>query len=175
LAAEPGEAQRDLRRFDQEHYVEGRPPLALATVQRLPVPGHLALGRAGQELELHPADGHTGDGTAFLIPWLGLLVCGDYLSPVEIPVISCGGALEAYLTTLTRLESATQRVHTVVPGHGRPMGRDQALAVAAEDAAYLRALAAEGLDAPLPASRRSAAQRQIHVANVERVSGVQAE
>ena len=34
LAAEPGQAQRSLRSFDAEHYVEGRGPLALGGVQR---------------------------------------------------------------------------------------------------------------------------------------------
>jgi glyoxylase-like metal-dependent hydrolase (beta-lactamase superfamily II) len=169
LAAEPGEPQRALRRFDEEQYVDDRPPLALAGVQPLPVPGHLALGSEGRELELHRAEGHTADGTAFLIPWLGVLVCGDYLSPVEIPVIGAGGSLEAYLETLTQLASAAQRSQTVVPGHGRPMDREQALTLVSEDTAYLRAVAADGPDAPLPSSRRTAAQREIHAANAERV------
>ena len=43
----------------------------------------VALGE--RELELHPADGHTSDGTAVWIPWARVLVAGDYLSPVEIP------------------------------------------------------------------------------------------
>jgi glyoxylase-like metal-dependent hydrolase (beta-lactamase superfamily II) len=175
LAAEPGEAQRALRRFDEEHYVEDRPPLALAGVQSLPVPGHLELGSQPRELELHRAEGHTADGTAFLIPWLGVLVCGDYLSPVEIPVISAGGSVEAYLETLTRLASAVQRSQTIVPGHGRPIDREQALALLSEDTAYLRAVAAEGPDAPLPSSRRTLAQRQIHAANVERIVGMRTE
>src|SRR5580700_5191941 len=36
LAAEPGAVQRKLRTFDEEHYVDGRGPLALAGVQSLP-------------------------------------------------------------------------------------------------------------------------------------------
>ena len=122
LAAEPGDAQRELRDFDDEQYIDDRPPLALAGVQSLPVPGRLGLG-AGEpehELELHPADGHTADGTAFYIPWLSVLVCGDYLSPVEIPWLSPGGSTEAYLATLERLRALVERAQTVVPGHGRP-------------------------------------------------------
>ena len=38
-------------------------------------------------------------------PWLGVLVCGDYLSPVEIPMLSTGGGIDAYLETLERLRS----------------------------------------------------------------------
>jgi glyoxylase-like metal-dependent hydrolase (beta-lactamase superfamily II) len=76
LAAEPGAAQRELREFDEEHYVAGRRPLSLGGVQSLPVPGRLSLG-SEHELELHPADGHTADGTAYMLPWLDVLVCGD--------------------------------------------------------------------------------------------------
>ncbi len=166
LAAEPGKAQRQLREFDEEHYVDDRPPLALGGVQSLPVPGRLALGSADRELELHPADGHTPDGTAFYIPWLNVLVCGDYLSPVEIPWLSPGGSVDAYLATLERLRGLVERAETVVPGHGRPLSRVEALAVLEEDVAYLRALVSSGSDAPLPAGRRTGAQRRIHEQNV---------
>ncbi len=166
LAAEPGEAQRQLREFDEEHYVDDRPPLGLGGVQSLPVPGKLALGSADRELELHPADGHTPDGTAFYIPWLNVLVCGDYLSPVEIPWLSPGGSVDAYLATLERLRGLVERAETVVPGHGRPLSRVDALAVLEEDVAYLRALVSSGSNAPLPAGRRTGAQRRIHEQNV---------
>src|ERR1700689_171756 len=74
LDAEPGAAQRALRAFDDEHYVERARPLGLAGGQALPVPGRLAVGSVGNELELHPAPGHTADGTAFVIPWAEVLV-----------------------------------------------------------------------------------------------------
>jgi glyoxylase-like metal-dependent hydrolase (beta-lactamase superfamily II) len=168
LAAEPGEAQRDLRDFDDDHYVDDRPPLSLAGVQSLPVPGRLSLGpdERGHELELHPADGHTPDGTAFVIPWLNVLVCGDYLSPVEIPWISPGGSAETYLATLERLRELVQRTETIIPGHGRPLPREEALSVLEEDVAYLGALIEQGAAATLPAGRRSGAQRRIHEQNV---------
>jgi glyoxylase-like metal-dependent hydrolase (beta-lactamase superfamily II) len=167
LAAEPGAAQRELREFDEEHYVDDRPPLSLPGVQSLPVPGRLSLGpdERGHELELYPADGHTADGTAFLIPWLGVLVCGDYLSPVEIPWISPAGSAEAYLDTLERLRGLVQRAETIVPGHGRPLQRDQTMTLLHEDVAYLHALIEQGADAPLPAGRRTKAQRRIHEQN----------
>jgi glyoxylase-like metal-dependent hydrolase (beta-lactamase superfamily II) len=168
LAAEPGAAHRELRGFDEEHYVDDRPPLSLAGVQELPVPGRLSLGpdERGRELELHPADGHTADGTAFYVPWIGALVCGDYLSPVEIPWLSPGGSAEAYLATLERLRELLARAETIIPGHGRPLSREEALAVLNEDAAYLEALMSSGADAPLPAGRRTGAQRRIHEQNV---------
>ena len=167
LAAEPGQAQRELRDFDEEHYVDDRGPLMLAGIQSLPVPGRLSLGAGDRELELHRADGHTADGTAYFIPWLETLVCGDYLSPVEIPWISPAGSVEAYLETLARLRPLVERAQTIVPGHGRPLPSAATSALLEEDVAYLRALAAEGAGASLPAGRRTGAQQRIHAENVE--------
>jgi glyoxylase-like metal-dependent hydrolase (beta-lactamase superfamily II) len=168
LAAEPGAAQRSLRNFDQEHYVGQRRPLTLSAVQSLPVPGRLALGSAGLELELHPATGHTADGAAYVIPWLQVLVCGDYLSPVEIPMISDGGSVEAYLATLARMRPLVEATRTVIPGHGAPQDRDGALRVLEDDVAYLEALTNRGAAAALPPGRRTPAQKQIHEHNVAR-------
>ena len=169
LAAEPGQAQRELRQFDEEQYVDDRKPLALAGIQSLPVPGRLSIGPSNREIELHPADGHTADGTAFFIPWLHTLVCGDYLSPVEIPWISPGGSVEAYLATLERLRALLPRADTIVPGHGRPLDRAHAIGVLDEDVGSLKALRASGVEAPLPDGRRTGAQRRIHAENVERL------
>jgi glyoxylase-like metal-dependent hydrolase (beta-lactamase superfamily II) len=171
LAAEPGDAQRKLREFDEDQYIDDRKPLALAGIQSLPVPGRLSLGAGDREIELHPADGHTADGTAFFIPWLGTLVCGDYLSPVEIPWISPGGSIESYLATLERLRELSSRGDTIVPGHGRPLGRADAIRVLDEDVAYLEALRTAGAQADLPVGRRTGAQRRIHLENVERLQG----
>jgi glyoxylase-like metal-dependent hydrolase (beta-lactamase superfamily II) len=167
LNADPGAAARELRAFDEEHYVSPRPPLALDDLQPLPAPGRLALGSGGRELELHPAAGHTADGIAFWLPWLGVLVAGDYLSPVEIPVISstAGGSVAEYAATLERLRPLVAWAETVVPGHGGPLAADRAMEVLDEDVAYLEALRAEGTGAALPAGRRGEVQRRIHVAN----------
>jgi len=169
LAAEPGAAQRELRRFDEEQYVDDRRPLSLGGIQALPVPGRLSLGSGANELELYPADGHTADGTAYFIPWLGTLVCGDYLSPVEIPWISPGGSIDAYEATLERLRPLVERAATIVPGHGRPQERDEAVKRLDEDLAYLHALRSEGADAPLPDGRRTDTQRRIHAENVKQL------
>lgn len=167
LRNEPGAAQRELRDFDEEHYVERPGPLTLPGPQPLPVPGHCAVGE--RELELHPAEGHTVDGMALWVPWASVLVCGDYLSPVEIPWISEGGSVSAYQATLDRLEPLVERAAHVVPGHGAVLDSSRALALLGEDRAYLSALLSDGADAALPLTRRNGAMRKIHAENVARV------
>jgi glyoxylase-like metal-dependent hydrolase (beta-lactamase superfamily II) len=124
LTGEPGAAQRELRKFDTEHYIE-RPPLQLGQLQALPVPGKLEIG--DHEVELHPADGHTVDGMAIWVPWAQVLVCGDYLSPVEDPKV--GGSRDAYRATLERFRPLVEQAEWVVPGHGQPLSRERALEI----------------------------------------------
>jgi glyoxylase-like metal-dependent hydrolase (beta-lactamase superfamily II) len=162
LVNEPGAAQRELREFDDEHYIERPRPLSLPSAQRLPVPGKLEVG--DRELELQPADGHTVDGMAVWIPWARVLVCGDYLSPVEIPML---GSASAYLATLARLEPLVEQADHVVPGHGAAIDGTRAAAILREDRAYLEGL--QRGDAKLPLARRTAAQRRIHERNATRV------
>ena len=132
------------------------------------MPGVCEVGE--RTLELHPADGHTADGTAVLAEWAGVLCVGDYLSPVEIPMLSPGGGLDAYRATLERLRGLVARAEHVVPGHGGPQSRERALEILDEDVAYLEALAAQGAGAPLPRGAKSAEQRRIHAENVAAVA-----
>jgi glyoxylase-like metal-dependent hydrolase (beta-lactamase superfamily II) len=163
LRAHPGAVQRALRDFDERHYLQRPSPLALASFEALPVPGHCGIGDA--ELELHPATGHTEDGMAIWIGWARVLVCGDYLSPVEIPTPQDG--IDAYLETLARLEPLLDAAAWLVPGHGGPIGPAAAAALLAEDRAYLEALRGpEPAAARLPAGRDDREQRRLHAANV---------
>ncbi|HEX2103414.1 MAG TPA: MBL fold metallo-hydrolase [Solirubrobacteraceae bacterium] len=165
LRAEPGGAQRALREFDDEHYVERQRPLSLGQLQPLALPTHLGIGDA--ELDLLPADGHTEDGMAIWAPWARVLVCGDYLSPVEIPMLGERGGRDAYLATLERLRPYVEQADFVVPGHGTPLEGSRALAILREDIAYLEALPDPG--ARLPLARQTAAQRTIHAENLRRM------
>ncbi len=164
LGATPGEAQRELRSFDEELLIERPRPLALGSLQALPVPGRCELG--DRELELHPTGGHTPDGMAVVIGWAGVLVAGDHLSSVEIPTLHDGGDLHAYLATLERLRPLVGSAQQVVPGHGPVLDRAAALVVLEEDLAYLQALGERGAEAELPAGRRGKAQRELHARNV---------
>jgi glyoxylase-like metal-dependent hydrolase (beta-lactamase superfamily II) len=165
LMNEPGGAQRKLRDFDDEFYVARPKPLSLPGSQKLDVPGYIDIG--SETLQLHPADGHTADGMAIWVPWARVLVAGDYLSPVEIPMLSPGGSVSAYLATLNRLEPLVVEAEHVVPGHGGAIDATQALAILREDRAYLQALE-RGEDPALPIARRSKAQRAIHATNLTR-------
>ena len=171
LGSELGQAHRELREFDAEHYVADRAPLSLGSLQSLPVPGKLEIGSgpSAHELELYPTAGHTPDGTAFWLPWAKVLVCGDYLSPVELPAISPGGTPEAYQETLDRLQGLVAQAEWVVPGHGGPISGERALAVLGEDRAYLDALMRDHDEVALPDGRRDAVQRRLHAENVSRV------
>jgi glyoxylase-like metal-dependent hydrolase (beta-lactamase superfamily II) len=164
LRAAPGEAQRELRDFDEELLIERPRPLALGSVQALPVPGRCEVGDL--ELELHDARGHTPDGMAVLVPWAGVLVAGDYLSTVELPTLNEGGRVESYLATLERLRALVSRAAHVVAGHGPILGRDRALTLLDEDVAYVRDLSERGAQAGLPDGRRGAQQRRLHRENV---------
>ncbi|MEA2472063.1 MAG: hypothetical protein QOE38_3062 [Thermoleophilaceae bacterium] len=166
LRAEPGIAQRELRDADAEAYVVRPGPLALGSYQPLPVPGKLSLGDV--EMELHPTAGHTPDGMALLAPWAGLLLCGDYVSDVEIPWISPGGGIEDYRATLARLAQLAEACEAIVPGHGSPHDRAKALRIIDEDLEYLDALERGDESVKLPAGRDTRRQRAIHAENLDR-------
>jgi glyoxylase-like metal-dependent hydrolase (beta-lactamase superfamily II) len=159
LRAGPGVAQKELRDADAEYYVERDAPLALGSYQSLPLPGYVGLG--GEELELHPAEGHTADGTAVFARWAGVLCVGDYLSDVEIPIVH---DLDEYRATLARLAPLVEAAETVVPGHGSPHDRETALRILDEDLEYL-----DGFE-QLPPGRDTKRQREIHEANLRLVS-----
>ncbi len=168
LAAEPGQAQRELRCFDEELYLERPRPLQLAGPQALPVPGHLEIG--GRELELHPTGGHTGDGMAVRVPWAEVLVSGDYLSSIEIPMLNPGGSsVQAYLATLERLRPLAAAADHVVPGHGPALSAERAGVILEQDVAYLRALSGHGT-AALPEGRDSREMRAVHARNLEQLA-----
>jgi len=168
LRAHPGGVQRELRDFDERNYLARPAPLALGSLDALPVPGYCGLGDG--ELELHPADGHTIDGMAIWIPWARVLVCGDYLSPVEIPLPEA--SIDGYRATLQRLEPLLEQADHVVAGHGGALDRATARRLLDEDRRYLEALADDDASAAaLPPGRRDGEQRRLHAANVARLSG----
>jgi glyoxylase-like metal-dependent hydrolase (beta-lactamase superfamily II) len=133
LSAEPGAAQRELRAFDKQFYVERPRPLMLGSIQALDVPGQCEIGL--RELQLHPADGHTEDGMAIWMDWAKVLMVGDYLSTVEGPQV--GGSEAAYTATLGRLRPLVESAEYVVPGHGRVLDGERALELLEENSVFV--------------------------------------
>src|SRR6476660_4053084 len=128
IREQPGVAQKELRDADNEYYVRRARPLSLGSYQPLPVPGKLDIG--AEEIELYPAEGHTDDGMILFARWCGVLVCGDYLSDVELPTWT---DKDLYRKTLDRLRPLVEAAEAVIPGHGAPMPPDEALHVLDED------------------------------------------
>ena len=99
----------------------------------------------------------------------GVLVCGDYLSPVEIPMdLARRGSVDAYLATLERLAPLVERADTSSPATARRSTRARARRDPREDVAYLQALRERrrrSCSAATPAAARGA-QREIHAENV---------
>lgn len=92
--------------------------------------------------EIIEHDGHAVGHAAVLLADHGVLLVGDMLSDVLIPMLDVGrpGQLDAYEAALDRLEEAVRRVDVVVPGHGAVAERAEVAARLTADRAYLEAL-----------------------------------
>jgi glyoxylase-like metal-dependent hydrolase (beta-lactamase superfamily II) len=90
----------------------------------------------------HPA--HAPGHAALLIEERGVLVAGDMLSDVLIPMLddvnSTNDPIEDYLVGLRLLEDAADEVDVVIPGHGSVGGADQVRARIDQGRAYVHAL-----------------------------------
>lgn len=110
-----------------------------ARVDRVLSPGPETAGPLA--LAVIPLPGHTECSVAFLLTEFGLLVVGDYLSPIEPPYVA--HSVSAYRRSLEVLiDLLAQWPHsTVIPGHGGPLTSAQATEIARDDVAYLDAVA----------------------------------
>jgi glyoxylase-like metal-dependent hydrolase (beta-lactamase superfamily II) len=126
------EPVRELAASDAELYIERPRGLSFARAELLD----------DDRLEVVAADGHAADGIALFDPASGLLLAGDHLIEVEIPLVSEAGSPEAYLATLDRLAPLVERAELVVPGHGPPLSRERARELLDLDRRYVSDLAA---------------------------------
>ena len=97
---------------------------------------------------------HAPGHAALLIGERGVLVAGDMLSDVLIPMLDLTGTadpIEDYLAALRLLEGAAGDVDVLVPGHGSTGGADQVHARIDQDRAYVQALR----DAHVPSDPRA--------------------
>jgi glyoxylase-like metal-dependent hydrolase (beta-lactamase superfamily II) len=85
---------------------------------------------------------HAPGHAALFIEERGVLVAGDMLSDVLIPMLDLSAAdpIEDYLAALRLLEGVAGDVDVLVPGHGSIGGADQVHARIERDRAYVQAL-----------------------------------
>ena len=96
----------------------------------------------GPAVRIIEHQGHAAGHAALFIEERGVLVAGDLLSDVLIPLLDLEAAdpIEGYLAALRLLEDVADDVRVVIPGHGSVGGTDQARARMEQDRAYARAL-----------------------------------
>ena len=99
----------------------------------------------GPHVRIIEHQAHAAGHAALLIEERGVLVAGDMLSDVLIPMLDLDDTadpIEDYLAALRLLEGAAGDVDVLVPGHGSIGGADQVRKRIAQDRAYVHALRA---------------------------------
>ncbi len=97
----------------------------------------------GPQVRIVEHHGHAPGHAALLIEERGVLVAGDMLSDVLIPMLDLDDTadpIEDYLAALRLLEGAAGDVDVLVPGHGSTGGAEQVQARIDQDRAYVTAL-----------------------------------
>ncbi|WP_068924095.1 MBL fold metallo-hydrolase [Planobispora rosea] len=129
-----------------EHLLEteiaGRVPLdLLGLITGLPAEA-TRIPWDGPEVRILEHQAHAPGHAALLIGEHGVLVAGDMLSDVLIPMLDWDGAdpIEDYLAALRLLEGVAGDVDAVVPGHGSVGGAGEVQARIDRDRAYVLAL-----------------------------------
>jgi glyoxylase-like metal-dependent hydrolase (beta-lactamase superfamily II) len=85
---------------------------------------------------------HAPGHAALLVEERGVLVAGDMLSDVLVPMYDLDAAapIDDYLEALQQLEGVTGDVDVLIPGHGSMGGADRVQARIEQDRAYVHAL-----------------------------------
>jgi glyoxylase-like metal-dependent hydrolase (beta-lactamase superfamily II) len=102
----------------------------------------------GPQIRIIEHQAHAPGHAALLIEERGVLVAGDMLSDVLIPMLNLNDTadpVEDYLAALRLLEGAAGGVDVLVPGHGSIGGADQVRARIEQDRAYVQALRDAGV------------------------------
>ena len=97
----------------------------------------------GPRVRIVEHQAHAPGHAALVIEERGVLVAGDMLSDVLIPMLDLNDTadpIEDYLAALGLLEGASDEVDVLVPGHGSIGGADQLHARIDQDRAYVHAL-----------------------------------
>jgi glyoxylase-like metal-dependent hydrolase (beta-lactamase superfamily II) len=108
---------------------------------------------------------HGREGVGFVLPDQGILLPGDNLSAITIPLLA--GSLARACEATARLLGTLDRyaLRHVVPGHGPVLSPEQARRIGEEDLRYLEALVAAAREAASESMSRGYAL--VHVYGVE--------
>jgi glyoxylase-like metal-dependent hydrolase (beta-lactamase superfamily II) len=102
----------------------------------------------GPQVRILEHQAHAPGHAALLIEERGVLVAGDMLSDVLIPMLDLNDTTDPigdYLAALRLLEGVADNVDVLVPGHGSIGGADQVHARIDQDRAYVHALRDAGV------------------------------
>ena len=102
----------------------------------------------GPDVRIIEHQAHAPGHAALLIGERGVLLAGDMLSDVLIPMLDLNGTADPtgdYLAALRLLEGAAGDVDVLIPGHGSIGGADQVRARIDQDRAYVHALRDAGV------------------------------
>ena len=151
----------------------GIPLELLGLVVPLPADSGLVPG------EIIEHEAHAIGHAAVLLAEHGVLLAGDMLSDVLIPILDARrpGQVSAYETALDRLAEAARHVDVLVPGHGAVAQGPEVAARLAADRAYIDALRRgdEPADARLgPDTAYGQFWLPIHQSNLEQARGEKA-
>jgi glyoxylase-like metal-dependent hydrolase (beta-lactamase superfamily II) len=96
----------------------------------------------GPQVRIVEHRAHAQGHAALVIEERGVLVAGDMLSDVLVPMLDLSAAdpIEDYLAALRLLEGVANDVDVLIPGHGSVGGADQVRARIELDRAYVLAL-----------------------------------
>jgi glyoxylase-like metal-dependent hydrolase (beta-lactamase superfamily II) len=111
-------------------------------------PGTARIPWDGPQVRIIEHQAHAPGHAALLIGERGVLVAGDMLSDVLIPMLDLNDSadpVEDYLSALLLLERAADDVEVLIPGHGSVGGADQVRARIDQDRAYVQALPDAGV------------------------------
>ncbi|MGX8238009.1 MBL fold metallo-hydrolase [Exiguobacterium undae] len=109
-------ALEEVQNFNDEYYIES--PVLFPNITHVIDESETTLTIGKTKLIFFLTPGHEATHLSFVVMPLHLLVCGDYASDVEIPLIEHDS--NEYLTTLELLESFIYEyeIKLLIPGHG---------------------------------------------------------
>ncbi|MGP4099047.1 MBL fold metallo-hydrolase [Nonomuraea sp. KM90] len=141
--SDPG-AKADIAAHLQETEIAGQVPLdLLGLITALPAETTQIPWEGGPHVRIIEHQAHAPGHAALFIEERGVLVAGDMLSDVLVPMLDLDGTadpIEDYLAALRLFEEVAGGVDVLVPGHGSVGGADQVRARIERDRAYVLAL-----------------------------------